>query len=91
MTLVRTVVITGGGKGIGAELTRVFYENGDRVVIASRGDSGLASTLGDRARYLHCDVRVPNELKQVAQAALAWSGRVDVWVNNAGRDRKSVV
>jgi 3-oxoacyl-[acyl-carrier protein] reductase/meso-butanediol dehydrogenase/(S,S)-butanediol dehydrogenase/diacetyl reductase len=81
----RTVVITGGGKGIGAELSRVFYANGDKVVIASRGDSGLAASLGERARFIKCDVSVASELHQLAQAALAWGGSVDVWVNNAGR------
>jgi NAD(P)-dependent dehydrogenase (short-subunit alcohol dehydrogenase family) len=80
----RTVVITGGGRGIGAFITRAFHADGSRVVIASRHDSGLAGELGDRARFVACDARQPGSLHDAIEAAHAWAGRLDVLVNNAG-------
>ena len=80
----RTVIITGGGKGIGAFITRAFHAGGDSVVIASRTDSGLAGTIGDRARFVACDVRQPASIRSAVEAATAWTGRLDVFVNNAG-------
>jgi 3-oxoacyl-[acyl-carrier protein] reductase/meso-butanediol dehydrogenase/(S,S)-butanediol dehydrogenase/diacetyl reductase len=80
----RTVVITGGGKGIGEAISRAFDEDGYRVLIASRSDSGLADELGDRARFVQCDVTEPDDLHAAARAAVDWTGQLDVFINNAG-------
>lgn len=80
----QTVVITGGGKGIGADIARVFHKNGFRVVIGSRHDSGLAAELGERALFRSTDVRRPQQLRELMQAVVDWSGRLDVAINNAG-------
>ena len=85
MTEVRTVVVTGGGRGLGADITRAFHAAGDRLVIASRTDSGLAEQLGDRVRFVECDAEQPESMRNAMQAAQAWAGRLDVLVNNAGR------
>lgn len=80
----RTVVITGGGKGIGAEIARVFHQEGFRVVIGSRHDSGLAAELGERALFHQTDVCQPQQLRELMQTAMDWSGRLNVAINNAG-------
>jgi NAD(P)-dependent dehydrogenase (short-subunit alcohol dehydrogenase family) len=87
MTEKRTVVITGGGKGIGADLARTFYAQGHRVVIGSRSDNGLAKELGERAIFCPTDVRQPQDLRQLMQAAVDWSGQLDVVINNAGHSQ----
>ncbi len=84
MTNERTVIITGGGKGIGASISRAFYESGYRVVIGARTDNGFAKELGDRAFFQSTDVTVVEDLDTLVQAALDWTGRLDVMVNNAG-------
>lgn len=84
MTEPRTVVVTGGGRGLGADIARAFHAAGDRVVLASRTDSGLARVLGDRARFVACDVQHPGSIHTAMQEAHAWAGRLDVLVNNAG-------
>ena len=81
----RIVVVTGGGTGIGEAISRAFHAAGDRVVIASRTDRGLAATLGERARYVACDVRDVASIDRAAADAAAWGGRIDVLVNNAGQ------
>lgn len=79
-----TALITGGSRGLGAAVTRAFHASGSHVVIASRHDTGLAGELGERARFVETDVRSRESLRAAADAALAWSGRLDVLVNNAG-------
>ena len=80
----RTVVVTGGGRGIGAAVTRAFCRAGDRVVIGSRSDAGLAAELGEAARFLSCDVTRAGDLEKLIDAAVEWTGSLDVIVNNAG-------
>ena len=80
----RTVVITGGGKGIGAAISRAFHAHGYHVVIGSRNDSGLAAELGERSLFHPTDVREPRQLHALVGHALDWTGRLDVMINNAG-------
>ena len=80
----RTVIVTGGSRGMGSAITRAFHATGDRVVIAARTDTGLAAELGPRALFVPTDVRRPESLKAMVARAIAWSGRLDVLVNNAG-------
>jgi NAD(P)-dependent dehydrogenase (short-subunit alcohol dehydrogenase family) len=80
----RTILVTGGGRGIGAAISEAFYAEGEHVVIAGRTDTGLAAKLGERARFISTDVRKPEDLKSLARQAREWTGRLDVLVNNAG-------
>lgn len=80
----RTVVITGGGRGLGASLTRAFHADGDHVLIASRTDHGLTAELGSRVRFVACDIRRPADLHAAVATARAWTGQLDVFINNGG-------
>jgi len=80
----RTIIITGGAKGIGAAISHAFHASGDHILLASRSDNGFAGQLGKHARFVTCDVRRPTDLRAAAQAALDWTGRLDVFINNAG-------
>ena len=80
----RTVIVTGGSRGLGAAITKAFHAAGDNVLVAARNDSGLARALGDRVRFQRTDVRRPAELRAAVDAAVAWTGRLDALVNNAG-------
>jgi NAD(P)-dependent dehydrogenase (short-subunit alcohol dehydrogenase family) len=82
--LSRTIIVTGGSRGIGAAISEAFHATGGRVVIAGRTDTGLASVLGERALFVATDVRKPEALRSMVKQALDWSGRLDVLVNNAG-------
>jgi len=79
----RTVVVTGGGSGIGAALTRGFVQQGARVFfldVADAESKALAAETG--AQYLRCDLTDTNAIA----AAFATIGAVDVLVNNAAND-----
>ena len=82
--MTRTVLITGGSRGIGGALTRAFHEAGDHVVVASRNDTGLVDSLGARAHFVETDVRHPDELRTAVDAATNWGGGLDTLINNAG-------
>lgn len=84
MTSARTVIVTGGSRGMGAAITRAFHAGGDHVAIAGRTDTGLAAELGPRARFIAADVRRPSDLRELVKQTVAWTGGLDVLVNNAG-------
>jgi 3alpha(or 20beta)-hydroxysteroid dehydrogenase len=55
----RVAIVTGGARGIGAAVARVFAAEGAAVVVADVLDTEgakLAAELGDPARYAHLDV-----------------------------------
>ncbi len=80
----KTVIITGGTKGIGAAIAREFYKAGMHVIVGSRSDNGFPGKLGPRARYSKMDVTREIDHNKIAQTALKWTQRLDVYVNCAG-------
>lgn len=85
--MTKLAFITGGGRGLGADISRAFHAAGYHVAIASRTNEGLATSLGERATYVECDVRMPASLEAAMARATEWAGGsgIDVLVNNAGR------
>ena len=84
----KVVVITGASQGIGAALAREIAGRGGRVVVAARSADKLqavARELGNGAVAVPTDVTVRAQVERLRDEAIAQCGRVDVWVNNAGR------
>jgi NAD(P)-dependent dehydrogenase (short-subunit alcohol dehydrogenase family) len=85
----RSVLISGGATGIGAALVEHFVGQGSRVAfldVDEPAGARLATTLGERARFIACDVRDTAALRRAAAAAAAAHGAITVLVNNAARD-----
>jgi len=83
----KVAVITGAASGIGAETARVFVANGARVVVADfQEEAGkkVAAQLGDRARFIRCDVTKEADVAAAVDLAVSAFGQLDVMVNNAG-------
>lgn len=81
----RTVIVTGGTKGLGRVISRRFLEQGADVVICARREPETPVEAGGRtATFVACDVRDPDQIAAVVTAAVDLTGRVDVLVNNAG-------
>ena len=80
-----TALVTGGGSGLGVEMSRVLVSMGYDVVITGRNEEALRATaaeLGDRVRPEVCDV---SDAEQVDALRDRLSGvEVAVLVNNAG-------
>jgi NAD(P)-dependent dehydrogenase (short-subunit alcohol dehydrogenase family) len=77
----RTVLVTGGTRGVGLGITEAFLEAGATVVTCSRNDSDpVPGSAGHRT----CDVRDPEAVNALVDGIVAEQGRLDVLVNNAG-------
>ena len=83
----RTVIVTGGARGMGASHARGFIAEGANVVIADVVDQegqSLADELGDRAIFSRLDVTSEADWAATVTAAENAFGPVSVLVNNAG-------
>ncbi|HEY2747190.1 MAG TPA: SDR family NAD(P)-dependent oxidoreductase [Polyangia bacterium] len=84
----KVVVITGASAGIGAALAEEIARRGGRVVAAARSADkleALAARIGGGALAVPTDVTKRAEVDRLRDAAIERAGRIDVWVNNAGR------
>jgi NAD(P)-dependent dehydrogenase (short-subunit alcohol dehydrogenase family) len=75
----RIVLVTGGVRGVGAGISRVFADQGATVVTCARR-AVEESTFEFRA----CDIRDDDAVKALIDGIVADHGRIDVVVNNAG-------
>jgi NAD(P)-dependent dehydrogenase (short-subunit alcohol dehydrogenase family) len=82
----RTVLVTGGGSGLGAATAGMVVEHGGSVILADvdreRGE-GVAAELGERARFVATDVTDEASVR-AAVAAAAEGGRLRAAVSCAG-------
>jgi NAD(P)-dependent dehydrogenase (short-subunit alcohol dehydrogenase family) len=85
----QVAVVTGGGTGLGLQISRGLAALGATVVIASRNAAHHAAFLGEaeargwNADSVVLDVREPQRVTEAAAGVLAKQGKVDVLVNNA--------
>ena len=88
------VVITGSTKGIGHGMAREFLKRGHDVMISSRRAAAVKQVVADLngefpARVVlgqPCDVANIDQVQALWDAAAAGFNRIDIWINNAGRD-----
>ncbi len=81
----RTVIVTGGTRGLGRAIARRFLTAGAEVVVCARRPPDEPVRVGDRtAVFVAADVRDPDQVAGVVDTAVAATGRLDVLVNNAG-------
>lgn len=86
----KTVVITGSSSGVGRAAAEAFAKLGANVVIVARGQDGideavaLCNGLQGAAIGVSADVSIEEDVERVAQEALKITGKIDVWINNAG-------
>ena len=76
----RTVIVTGGTRGIGRAIADGFHQAGATVFVCGRRPPEDASEV----RFIAADVRKIEEIERVVAAATTQTGRLDVLVNNAG-------
>jgi len=84
------VVITGAASGIGQATAEAFAKRGVRLVLAARGKPALDAvaetcrTLGAETLVVPTDITDAAAVKALADRALEFAGRIDVWVSNVG-------
>ncbi|HSY77616.1 MAG TPA: SDR family oxidoreductase, partial [Bacteroidia bacterium] len=86
----KTVIVTGGGTGLGKSMGTYFLKLGANLVITSRKLDVLKQTAdemeaetGGKVLAVACDVRKYDEVERMLQEAVSAFGRVDVLLNNA--------
>jgi 3-oxoacyl-[acyl-carrier protein] reductase len=83
----RTVIVTGASGGLGRQIARGFAAEGADVVLTyhrSLSDAEqVAKEIDGRTLLAHHDLADPDSAGSLVEAALAWTGRIDVLVNNA--------
>ena len=85
----KVLLITGGGGGIGAACVRTAARLGGQVVLHDIRDGGAARALSDElgpetCRFVAADLADGKAVPRLWAEAMAWRGRIDVLVNNAG-------
>ena len=86
----RVALVTGGGTGIGAATALELAATGAAVVICGRREQPLQATAerirahGGDCLALATDIREPDDVTRVLDAAIEQFDRIDVLVNNAG-------
>jgi NAD(P)-dependent dehydrogenase (short-subunit alcohol dehydrogenase family) len=82
----KTAIVTGAARGIGLATTDLFLEMGWRVAMLDRDAEALATETALRENVLGLvrDVSNPQDAGAMVDQTLAWSGRIDALVNNAG-------
>ena len=86
----KTIVVTGGGTGLGKAMATYFSELGANLVISSRklpvleeAAAEIKSKTGNAVLPVACDIRNPEEVENLRIQAEKTFGKVDVLLNNA--------
>ena len=83
----KSVIVTGGSKGIGRGIATVFAKHGAHVTIAARNEADMMKAVDEIAgdvRYVKCDVSDWNSVKSMVEEAVKTQGGLDVLCANAG-------
>jgi NAD(P)-dependent dehydrogenase (short-subunit alcohol dehydrogenase family) len=86
----KTAIVTGGGRGLGAQIAKSFAEAGANVVVCSRKlepcqeMSEELKSMGVDSLAFACDVSNLDDVKRVVKETYDHFGRIDILVNNSG-------
>jgi 3-oxoacyl-[acyl-carrier protein] reductase len=96
----KSLLVTGGSRGIGAEIVRRAMEGGAQVAFTYKGSGDAAQRMaqelsalypGQCCQAIQCDVADPAAAQAVAEQVLAQFGGLDALVNNAGITQDAVL
>ena len=85
----KTIVITGGGTGLGKSMATRFAELGANLVITSRRQDVIDNTVEELRKYggkvlaITCDVRDPEQVQSMVDQTVSELGSIDILLNNA--------
>ena len=77
----KTIIVTGGSRGIGRGIADSFAAQGAQLIICGRREP---DTLPDNSHFISLDIREPDAAKALIDFAIERTGRVDCLINNAG-------
>jgi 3-oxoacyl-[acyl-carrier protein] reductase len=95
MSSPRTVVVTGGSRGLGAGIVQSFLDSGDRVASCSRSSTDQVkqweSDHPDRFLFVEADIADRDQSTAFVKGVIEKFGSIDVLVNNAGVARDGIL
>jgi len=80
----KTLIITGGNKGIGLDISKVFANSGYAVFIGAREHTKELQALNGDITFVETNVKLEKDHQNLVQIALDKTGRLDTYINNAG-------
>ena len=87
----KITLVTGGSSGIGAEICKLFAEEGSKVAVVASRDTEKAQNIveeilkeGYEAEAFSCDVRELNEVEKLVDNVIQKFDSIDILVNAAG-------
>lgn len=86
----QVVIVTGGSRGIGRGISKLFAEEGAEVVLVGRDEAQLNAVEaslraeGGKAIYVQADVSQPKDMEKMIEKTLSRFGKIDVLCHNAG-------
>ncbi len=81
----KSVLVTGGARGVGRGITESFLAAGAQVMICGRNEpENLPGSDGNTAHFHPTDVRDPEQVNALVDATVKRLGSLDILVNNAG-------
>ncbi|MDR6998453.1 SDR family oxidoreductase [Neobacillus niacini] len=86
----KTAIVTGGGRGLGAQIAQGFAEAGANVVLCSRKVEACQEVaenlekLGVKTLALKCDIGSSDDVAHVVAETKGFFGSIDILVNNSG-------
>lgn len=92
----KTVIVTGGTRGIGRAIAETLHQAGLRVVITGRRKADVEAAAkqissGGSVTGLKADARKQSDIKEMIDKTIDIFGRLDVLVNNAGITRDNII
>lgn len=94
----KTAIVTGGSRGIGAAICKLFAQNGANIALLYAGNTQKAEetketllALGVKAEAYQCNVADAEQVAQVCKQIIKDFGSVDILVNNAGITKDKLV
>lgn len=86
----RAALVTGGSRGIGFEIARIYALAGAKIIVSSRKKEGVEQAaetlrnLGADVLPVPANVSAEEDRARLVEQAMDWAGRLDILVNNAG-------
>ena len=86
----KTVLVTGGGTGIGLTIAQAISKRGNNVIICGRREDKLreAKSMDPLIEYFVCDLRNPEEIQKLYELTVKKFPGISILINNAGIQRQ---
>ena len=82
----KVALVTGGSRGIGFQIAKIFSENGAEVIVSSKNSESLKTAANQLKNTMafSADIRNEREVQNVVKKTIEKFGKLDILINNAG-------